>query len=132
MPGSAPPRRDGHWFSIDNAFLREGWGALVGPHAVAIYVALALHADLETRVCWPSYQTLADLTGMSRCQAIRCVRLLERHRFIRVTRRRKCGTNLVTLLPPGPLKPISATPAPLAWRATRWPSPWATRRRWSG
>ena len=101
MPGSAPPRRDGHWFSIDNAFLRDGWAALVGPHAIAVYVALALHADADTRVCWPSYQTLADLTGMSRYQAIRCVRLLERHRFIRVARRRKCGANLVTLLPPG-------------------------------
>jgi hypothetical protein len=79
MPGSAPParhRRDGNWFSIDNAFLRDGWGALVGPHAIAIYVALALHADSDTRVCWPSYQTLADLTGMSRYHAIRCVRLL--------------------------------------------------------
>ena len=53
-------------YFIDNVFLRGGWGAAVGPYGIAIYDAIALHADGESQDGWPSYSTLAKITGMSR------------------------------------------------------------------
>jgi len=68
-------RRPGwHWAyheTIDN------YGARLGPYGLAIYYALCRHAN-DDRECWPSLQTMADETGMSRRQAIREVdRLVE-------------------------------------------------------
>ena len=92
--------RGGKWFFIHNALLRDGWGAKVGPSGVAIYAALALHADARTQVCWPSYQTLADLIGTSRAQAIRAVKALERYNLVEVVRRAGNQTNEYFLLDP--------------------------------
>jgi hypothetical protein len=65
-------------YAVDNAFIRGGWGAAVGPYGIAVYDVLCLHADAHTQDAWPSYSTIADLTGMSRRQAIRKIAELER------------------------------------------------------
>jgi DNA-binding transcriptional regulator GbsR (MarR family) len=62
-----------NWFSIDNTFLRGGWGAKLGPTGIAVYAAIVLHADSLTQSGYPSHQTLANLTGMSKRQVIRKV-----------------------------------------------------------
>lgn len=72
-------RRGGNRYFIDNALLRGGWGKKekLGPYGIAIYNALALHADIEDQTAYPSYATLGDLTGMSERQAIRMIAKLE-------------------------------------------------------
>lgn len=63
-------KRGGDRYFIDNLFLRGGYGAKVKAHGIAVYNALCLSANLENQECFPSYQTIADMTGMSRRQAI--------------------------------------------------------------
>jgi chromosomal replication initiation ATPase DnaA len=69
-------RRSPRRYFVDNVFLRWGYGRAVGPYGIAIYNVLVLHAGVEDQDCWPSYKTMAFLTGMSRRQAIREVKKL--------------------------------------------------------
>lgn len=69
-------RRGTNRYFIDNALLRGGWGAMIGPYGIAVYNALALHADADNQSGYPSYATIAKLTGMSRQQAIREIETL--------------------------------------------------------
>ena len=62
--------RAGDRYFIDNALLRSGLGARIGPYGIAVYNALALHAHGSTQDCWPSYATIAEMTGMSRRHVI--------------------------------------------------------------
>lgn len=80
-------RRGKNRYFIDNMFFRGGWAKAVGPYGIAIYNALVLHADIEDQSAWPSYQTLADLTGMSRRQVIREVKKLTDYNLIVVNTR---------------------------------------------
>ncbi len=89
--------RGGCWYYINNAFLRGNWGRVLGPHAIAIYNAIVIHADDKTQDCWPSYQTMADLTGMSRRQAIREVKKLAARHIISITKI-KGKSNMIDLL----------------------------------
>ncbi len=76
------PRR----YYIDNVFLRGGWGQVLGPYGIAVYNALALHADGKTQDAWPSLDTIAELTGMTRQTAAKAVADLEEYRIIAVDR----------------------------------------------
>ena len=58
-------------FFTDNELIDGGYGSRLGPYGIAIYVALVRHADYTSQDSWPSYQRLADETGMSRRQAMR-------------------------------------------------------------
>ncbi len=66
-------RRGGNRYYVDNVFLRGGWAARVGVYALAVYNVLAMFADGDEQAAWPSYQTMADLTGMSRRHAMRAI-----------------------------------------------------------
>lgn len=93
-------RRGNNRYYIDNIFLRQGYGAAVGPYGIAIYNAICLHADYDYQDCWPSHKLLADLTGMSNRQARYKIKELEDLGVIEVERRRegkKNLTNVVTL-----------------------------------
>lgn len=68
---SVRDRRGNKRFFIDNALLRGGWGSFIGPYGIAVYNALALHADADNQTGFPSYATIAKITGMSTRQAIR-------------------------------------------------------------
>lgn len=104
--GIRDERRPGwHWAYHETI---DKYGSKLGPHGLAIYYALCRHAN-ENRECWPSYQTLAHETGMSRRQAIREVGRLLAMGFIgKVSRfEDKYGdqdTNLYVLLDPTPQK----------------------------
>jgi chromosomal replication initiation ATPase DnaA len=78
---------------IDNTFFYGGYAQKVGPYGIAIYSALALHADADTQEAWPSYNRLAELTGMSRRQAIRKVAELKALNMV-VIEKRKRGDGL--------------------------------------
>ncbi len=87
---------------IDNVFFRGGYAAKVGPYGIAIYAALAMHADNYTQEAWPSYNTLADLTGMSRRQVIRKVAELAELNLVaietRINSKKFYDSNVIALL----------------------------------
>ncbi len=76
---------NGRYF-IDNVFFRANWARVVGPYGIAVYSVLALHANADTQTCWPSYQTIADLSGMTRVQAINIAIELEQRHIIEIER----------------------------------------------
>lgn len=105
-PRSRLPKDRERYF-IDNTFLRGGWGAKLGPYAIAVYNAIALHADSETQEAWPSHGTIAKLTGMSPRQVIREVERLESYNIVYVvSRQAERKPPIVTLLDKSVWKPI--------------------------
>jgi len=70
-------RRGNNRFFVDNALLRGGWGARIGPFAIAVYNALAMHVDADEQSGYPSVANIADLTGMSDRQVQRSIARLE-------------------------------------------------------
>ncbi len=98
-------------FFIDNVFFRGNWARVVGPYGIAVYNVLALHADAITQTCWPSYETIAELAGMSRRQAMTAIGQLAIRRIIHIGK--KGRSNLYTLLHPdewGTVLPVQAVP----------------------
>ncbi len=85
------------FYKIDNELLTDGYGAIVGPGGIAIYNAITLHVDFTTQEAHPSYNRLAELTGMDRRQAIREVTKLEKLNLIHV-KRSGHKSNVMTLL----------------------------------
>lgn len=86
-------------FFIDNHFLRGGWGAKLGPYAIAVYNAIAMHADNDTQQAWPSTQRIADLTGMSQRQVARELQELEKHHIVHIqSRAEERKPSIVSLL----------------------------------
>lgn len=66
--------KDG-WFRIGDLLL-TGYGRKLGPYGIAVYAVLATYADSQEQTANLSYQAIADMTGMSRRQAIRKIDLL--------------------------------------------------------
>jgi len=70
------------------------------PQAKLVLLALARHAD-KRGSCYPSAARLMVVTGLSKASVYRKISYLEKHGFIRVTRRGKDGkktSNLYHLL----------------------------------
>jgi biotin operon repressor len=104
-------RRGGERYFIDNLFIRE-YGKIVGPYGIAVYNALAVHADIDDQEAWPSYETIAALIGCSRRQVIRVVQQLQGLQIIQVSERKtKDGrrtSNGITLLHKDEWTPVSS------------------------
>jgi len=83
---SVRDRRANNRFFVDNALLRGGWGAVIGPYGIAVYDAIALHADADNQSAYPSHQLIADLTGMSRPTVVKAVNQLEGLNIIAIER----------------------------------------------
>lgn len=60
------------YFTVDNRLIVE-YGSKIGPYGIAVYIALAMHDGLND---WPTYQTIADETGMSNRQVKREIKKL--------------------------------------------------------
>lgn len=114
-------RKRGH-FEIDNIVL-DKYGKLLGPHAIAVYAALARFANRDEE-CWPSRQAISDRTGVSKAQISRELRKLESYGLIstapQFNERGDQTSSLYTLLeiPETPLisvisPPLSQGEAPL-------------------
>ena len=70
------------------------------PQAKLVLLAIARHAD-KRGSCYPSAARLMTVTGLSKASVYRKISYLEKHGFIRVTRRGKDGkktSNLYHLL----------------------------------
>lgn len=69
MAISVRDNRGGNWFWIHNVVVTD-YGKHLGPHGLAIYAALACHADKEQQT-WVSQKALAEEVGSSRAQVQR-------------------------------------------------------------
>lgn len=76
-------RRGENRYFIDNTFIKN-WGAKLGPHCIAVYNVLVMHANADDQTAYPSFQTIADLTGMSRRQVMREIEKLEANNIIAI------------------------------------------------
>lgn len=86
------------WYATYNDF-GATWGKAIGAVGIAIYQSLASRAwDGQ---CFPSYQTIADDTGVSRPTAIKYIKILQQAGLIEVqprhNRRGDPSSNLYTL-----------------------------------
>ena len=61
-PGDPRGLQDGHWFPCANAVI-DRYGRDLGPHGIALYVALSRFAGGKDH-CWPSRRRLMAVTGM--------------------------------------------------------------------
>lgn len=93
-------RRRQNFFTIDNVLL-DYYGTEMKPYGIATYVALARFANQDSE-CWPSLNTLAKRTGMSRQQVIREIDKLKSLKLIEVAQqlgpKGEHRSNLYTLL----------------------------------
>lgn len=65
--------------------LYDRFGAQLGPYGLAVYVALCRYANQDSE-CWPSYNTIAKGTGMSRRKVIYEVQKMEQLGIIAIER----------------------------------------------
>lgn len=104
LPGSVRDKRKPGRYYIDNIFIRGGYAARVGPGGIAAYNVLTASADNDHQDCFPSYGKIAELSGMSRAQAIKKVKELEALNIIEVEIRKnpsspkRNDSNLFTLI----------------------------------
>jgi hypothetical protein len=59
-----------------DAKMLKNYMPIIGPNGLAVYTCLKLHENRRTGQCNPSYQTIANETGLSRRSVIRYARLL--------------------------------------------------------
>jgi hypothetical protein len=50
--------------------------SIIGPNGFAVYAVLKKHENRHTGRCYPSYQTVADITGLDRTTVIKYTTLL--------------------------------------------------------
>ncbi len=72
-----------------------------------VYIALKRHENSKTKKCFPSYETMARETGLSKTTVINHIKLLEKHELI--TKKLKCRKNYYTLVNFEELKEKAAT-----------------------
>jgi GntR family transcriptional regulator len=70
------------WAWFDKRVISR-YGRQLGPHGLAVYMALAMHADGETQSCFPSIQTVSRETGVSRAQLKRVLHRMVTLKLIR-------------------------------------------------
>lgn len=108
-PSDVRDHREHDWFWANNSVI-DRYGAAIGADGVAVYMALARHADRNGQ-CFPSYATLAERLGLSRPTIMKCIERLKIAGLITSmarTKPSKTGTerpdsNLYTLLTVPPL-----------------------------
>jgi len=108
-------RRRQPWAWFDKRVITR-YGRQLGPHGIAVYMALAVHVDGEMQRCFPSYQTLAREIGVSRPTVVKAIKTLLKHQLINKEAMQSpegdAGPNLYSLLDI-PDMPIEwSTPAP--------------------
>lgn len=79
-------RRKGGRYFIDHEFIWQGYGAVLGPYAIAVYNVLCSHANNDGQDCRLYKKTIALEAGVSPRMVQKMFKLLESHRLIEVTR----------------------------------------------
>lgn len=105
MPDQVRSIRTEHWFFIGNAII-DNYGSELGVYGIALYTTLCRFASNDRQDCFPSHETLATRTSMSKRQVIRVLKQLEELGLIKWNRQYteagKQMSNLYLLLdPPG-------------------------------
>jgi hypothetical protein len=77
--------------------LFDKFGPTLGPYGLAAYMALCRHASNETSECFPSYNTIARETGMSRRKVIYAIQQMEKLKIIEVERNQHTSNVFVLL-----------------------------------
>lgn len=94
-------RREPGFYIVDNEII-EDFGAKLGVYGIAVYNVLLKFSNASGENAFPSYQTIADLLGISRPKAIEGVKLLLECGLIEKTARKSSSgdptTNIYTLL----------------------------------
>lgn len=62
----------------------SGIAAQIGMSAFGLWQAIKSHADFETGEAEPGIRRLAEMTGMGKSTVSECVRILEKHKMLRV------------------------------------------------
>jgi DNA-binding transcriptional ArsR family regulator len=103
------------WFWADNKIL-DVYAKEIGPHATLVYMVLVRHLNAEGQ-CWPSFQYIADMVGLSRRAVMRAIDALEEANLITVEKRftdkKVQTTNCYTILDMADIashEPRSASP----------------------
>jgi len=97
-------------FYLDNEYYKKGYGAIF-PHSVAsVYNILAMHANHETQICWPSADTVMKLGGITnRSTVFEAFRILEAYDIVSIVRRSKGRVpNVYALLEPPAWKSVNS------------------------
>lgn len=105
------------WFWADNKIL-DVYAKEIGPHATLVYMALVRHLNADGQ-CWPSFQYLANMLGMSRRTVMRSIEVLDKAGLItveeRYTDKKGQTTNCYTILDMQDItahEPRAASPVP--------------------
>ncbi len=98
------------YFTIADAFIDSGYMARLGATASAVYFAFCRHANDDDE-SWPSYQTIADETGIDRRHVIKVIQdILVPSGVIRKGKPVKYKSNMFFVTNQEDWKPLSALP----------------------
>lgn len=93
-------------FCVDNEFFENGYAAMLSRDAL-VYFLLAKYANMETQICFPSYETIIRETGIKNRNTIaRIIRILEKLNFIKVERSTNRKSNTYTLINYSEWRPV--------------------------
>jgi hypothetical protein len=93
----APSASPGHFWA-DNELL-DNYGPRIGPHGIAVYMALARFANNETGNCWVSHDRICEITALGITTVKATLQLLKEAGLIGIECRQKSGRpNLYTIL----------------------------------
>jgi DNA-binding transcriptional ArsR family regulator len=101
--------RRANFYITENSFI-DHYAREVGTTGIAVYHALARHANCETRSTWVGTAKVAELLGVEQRTVQRALKKLESLNLIRIIR----SSNMTTyFLIPVPARPKTATVIPL-------------------
>jgi hypothetical protein len=128
---SIPPEDRPGWYQSPNA-MYDALGEIPGS-TLKVYNVLLFHAD-RNKIAWPKVETIAKVTRLSMRQVHRSLRWLEKHEWIKGTRRRREPTRYRLWFPPNPIPkndacvihdiPVSDTGVTQNLTAEEGPAPW--------
>lgn len=70
------------WFHVFNAMVESGDVAKIGPHALTVYLIVKSYTNWKSGVSFPAVETIAEKSGMSQRQVLRCLPVLVEHGYL--------------------------------------------------
>ena len=83
------------WFHIFKAMIDSGDVAKMGPYATTCYLVIKAHTNFSTGRAFPSIETIAEKSGISRAQVIKSINDLVKMDY--VTKKKVGRRNIYTL-----------------------------------
>jgi replication initiation and membrane attachment protein DnaB len=75
---------------LDNEYFKKGYGAIFPHRVTAVYAVLAMFANHKTQICFPSAQTVMDMTGITnRNTYFEAIKILEAYDIVAIVHRSK-------------------------------------------